>query len=317
MATTTVEPKARKRRRKTRTKNISPLPPLVASHFKADQINLTPGKENVLCPSCETWTPITGVLGTPVLVPHHTTPYHDRTATPRRCSNTNRRIALDIAADAWREQLVERAEVSASVASRRSTKVLPKPKSTPAPAASQIRPVPLNAEQVRRTFRQHQERCLACKGEATDRNGQTLPCPDGERLAITFLRLFRQEPKRQAVREFFARERRRFDREYTKAASTREAGWAAVLPAVQSADQLRRTVPQAMRPAEGPEVPRVRLAPRQAAEQPVGGQLRCERCGATETSLAGAVATGWCRITRRPHCGRCAARFPAWTRTSF
>ncbi|MFJ3600964.1 hypothetical protein ACIPRU_31305 [Streptomyces sp. NPDC090126] len=317
MATPTVEPKARKRRRKTRTKNVSPLEPLVASKLKTSEINLTPGKEHVLCPACTCWTPITGVLGTPVLVPHHTTPYHDGTPNPRRCSNSNRRIVLNTAPEAWREQMVERTEVSASVASRRPTKVLPKPKAHRAPAASQLTPVPLSAEQVRVLFRRHQERCLACKGEATDRAGQTLPCRDGERLAVTFLRLIRQEPKRLAVREFFSRERRRFDREYAGAAPKREAGWAAVLPAVQNADQSRRAVPQGAQPAEGPEVPLDRLVPRQAAEQPQAGPHTCERCGAAESSLTSAVAAGWCRIARRSHCGRCAARFPAWTRIPF
>ncbi|MEU2762963.1 hypothetical protein [Streptomyces sp. NPDC007094] len=317
MATPTVEPKARKRRRKTRTKNVSPLEPLVASKLKTSEINLTPGKEHVLCPACTCWTPITGVLGTPVLVPHHTTPYHDRTPNPRRCSNSNRRIVLNTAPEAWREQMVERTEVSASVASRRPTKVLPKPKAHGAPAASQLTPVPLSAEQVRVLFRRHQERCLACKGEATDRAGQTLPCRDGERLAVTFLRLIRQEPKRLAVREFFSRERRRFDREYAGAAPKREAGWAAVLPAVQTADQSRRAVPQGEQPAEGPEVPLDHMVPRQAAEQPQAGPHTCERCGAAESSLASAVAAGWCRIARRAHCGRCAGRFPAWTRIPF
>ncbi|MFJ8769886.1 hypothetical protein [Streptomyces clavifer] len=314
MATTTVEPQARKRRRKTRTKNISPLPALLASELTASQIDLTPGKEHVFCPACSNWTPITGVLGTPVLVPHHTTPYHDPTTTPRRCSNTNRRITLDTAIGTWRADLAERTQASPTVASRRPTKVLPKPKAHPAPAASQLAPVPLSAEQVRRMFRQHQEQCLACRGEARDRAGQKLPCRDGERLAVTFLRLLRQEPKRQAVREFFARERRRFDREYAGATPKRGAGWAAVLPAVQNADQLRRAVPQGTHPTDGPEVP---LVPRQAAAQPERGQLMCERCGATESSLVDAVAAGWHRITRRLHCGRCADRFPAWTRTSF
>ncbi|MEU3720776.1 hypothetical protein [Streptomyces californicus] len=317
MDTPTVEPKARKRRRKTRTKNVSHLEPLVASKFKTSEINLTPGKEHVVCPACKCWTPITGVLCKPVLVPHHTTPYHDRTTTPRRCSSSNRRIILNIAPDAWREQLAERTEVSASVATRRAKKVLPKPTAHPAPAASQLTPVPLSAEQVRVRFRRHQERCLACRGEATDRAGQVLPCRDGERLAVTFLRLVRQEPKRLAVREFFARERRRFDREYGGAAPKREAGWAAVLPAVQNADQSRRAVPQGAQPAEGPEVPLDRLVPRQVADRPDGGPLTCERCGAAESSLADAVAAGWCRITRRSHCGRCAGRFPAWTRTPF
>ncbi|MFJ2915052.1 hypothetical protein ACIO8F_37950 [Streptomyces sp. NPDC087228] len=317
MATTTVEPKARKRRQKTRTKNVSPLPAIIASQLKANQINLTPGQEHVICPDCKTWTPITGVLGTPVLVPHHTTPYHDRTTTPRRCSSSNRRIALDTAIDAWRAELTERTEVSATVASRRPTKVLPKPKTNGVAAASQLKPAPLSAEQVRRVFRRHQEQCLACMGEAKDQTGRTLSCPDGERLAVTVLRLFRQEPKRQAIREFFARERRRFDREYAGAAPKREAGWAAVLPAVQNADQLRRAVPQDARPTEGPEVPLDHLVPRQAPAQPEKGRLKCGHCGATESSLVDAVAAGWCRIIRRPHCGRCVNRFPAWTRTSF
>ncbi|MFD5342204.1 hypothetical protein ACFWJY_00155 [Streptomyces anulatus] len=318
MATPTVEPKARKRRRKTRTKTVSPLPAIIASKLKTSEINLTPGKEHVVCPACKCWTPITGVLGrTPVLVPHHTTPYHDRTTNPRRCSSSNRRIVLNTEVEAWQEQLAERTEVSSTVASRRATKVLPKPKAHPAPAASQLTPVPLSAEQVRKAFRRHQERCLACKGEATDRAGQTLPCRDGERLAVTFLRLVRQEPKRLAIREFFARERRRFDREYAVAAPKREAGWAAVLPAVQTADQSRRTVPQGAWPAEGPEVPLDHLVPRQAAEQPEQGPLTCAHCGTTESSLTSAVAAGWCRITRRSHCGRCSARFPAWTRIPF
>ncbi|MFD8955409.1 hypothetical protein ACFXKH_36300, partial [Streptomyces caelestis] len=97
----------------------------------------------------------------------------------------------------------------------------------------------------------------------------------------------------------------------------RRAEWAAALHRVRQADQMRRTVPQGAQPAEGPEVPLDHLVPRQAAEQPEAGPLTCERCGATESSLTSAVAAGWCRITRRSHCGRCAERFPAWTRIPF
>ncbi|MFI8200458.1 hypothetical protein ACIF6K_28735 [Streptomyces sp. NPDC085942] len=244
MATTTAQPTARKRRRKTRTKNVSHLPPLVASQFKADEIDLTPGKEHVRCPACETWAPITGVLGTPLLVPHHTAPYHDRTTAPRRrCLNTHRRIVLDVEVEAWQEQMVERTEASASVASRRATKVLPKPVSP-----------------------------------QTDR-------------------VLRGRDERGPV--------------------TRRVEWAGVLYRVRQADQRRAAVPQGANPAEGPEVPLDHLVPRQAAEQPEKGPLTCEHCGAAESGLADAVAAGWCRITRRPHCGRCAERFPAWTRTSF
>ncbi|MFD8732001.1 hypothetical protein [Streptomyces sp. NPDC059611] len=97
----------------------------------------------------------------------------------------------------------------------------------------------------------------------------------------------------------------------------RRAEWAAALYRVRQADQRRAAVPQGAQPAEGPEVPLDHLVPRQAAEQPEQGPLTCERCGATESSLTSAVAAGWCRITRRSHCGRCAERFPAWTRIPF
>ncbi|MFE1499901.1 hypothetical protein ACFW89_33045, partial [Streptomyces albidoflavus] len=103
MSTTLVTPEtpaARKRRRKTRTKNVSHLPPLVASQLKASQIDLTPGKEHLVCAACERWTPITGVQGTPKLVPHHTG--RAGTAEPRRCSNTNRRVVIDIDITQWR-----------------------------------------------------------------------------------------------------------------------------------------------------------------------------------------------------------------------
>jgi hypothetical protein len=257
MSTTPVMPKARKRRRKTRTKTVSHRPPIIASDLKANEIDLAPGKEHLVCPDCSTWVPITGMLGTPKLVPHHTG--RAAAAAPRRCTDgSNRRIIIDIEVDAWRTTLIEAVPTTAS---RRATKVLPKPKMAPAPAASQIRPAPLSAEQVRQVFRTHQQRCSACKGEAAGRDGQSLPCRDGERLAVTFLRLLRQEPKRQAVRDFFARERRRFDRQYA-AAAKRTGGWAAVLPAAQEADTRRAQLPVGDAPLGAPPVPVETLHPR-------------------------------------------------------
>ncbi|MFA0845495.1 MULTISPECIES: hypothetical protein [Streptomyces] len=257
MITTPATPKASKRRRKTRTSNVNHRPPVIASKLKVNEIDLTPGKEHLVCPDCSTWVPITGMLGTPKLVPHHTG--RAKTAEPRRCTaGSNRQVTIDVAADAWRTQLTELIEATPTVASRRATKVLPKPKVKPAPAASQVKPAPLSAEQVRQAFRQHQQQCLACKGEAKNRDGQPLPCPDGERLAVTYLRLLRQEPRRQAVREFFARERRRFDRQYAAAAPAKRASeWAAVLPKVKDADTRRSQVPVGGRPTEARSAPLV------------------------------------------------------------
>ncbi|MFB7982980.1 hypothetical protein [Streptomyces vinaceus] len=255
MITTPGMPKASKRRRKTRTSNVNHRPPVIASKLKVAELDLTPGKEHLVCPDCSTWVPITGMLGTPKLVPHHTG--RAKTAEPRRCAaGSNRQVTIDVEADALRTQLIEGAPTAAS---RRATKVLPKPKVKPAPAATQIKPAPLSAEQVRRVFREHQQQCLACKGEAKNRDGQTLPCPDGERLAVTYLRLLRQEPKRQALRDFFARERRRFDRQYAAAAPAKRASeWAAVLPKVKDADTRRSQLPVGDRPTDARNVP---LAP--------------------------------------------------------
>ncbi|MFF0087391.1 hypothetical protein ACFYR1_48285 [Streptomyces canus] len=257
--TTPAMPKARKRRRKTRTPNVNTRPPIIASDLRANEIDLAPGKEHLVCPDCSTWVPITGMLGTPKLVPHHTG--RAKAAEPHRCTaGSNRQVTIDVEVDAWRMMLTEAIPTTAS---RRATKVLPKPKVKPTLAVSQIRAAPLSAEQVRRAFRQHQQQCPACKGEATGRDGQLLPCHDGERLAVTFLRLYRQEPMRQAVREFFARERRRFDRQYAAAApAKRTSEWAAVLKKVKDADTRRAELPAGDAPLGAPPVPLKTLHPK-------------------------------------------------------
>ncbi|MEU7031419.1 hypothetical protein AB0A60_32585 [Streptomyces sp. NPDC046275] len=251
MTDKTAQPAAKKRRRKTRTKNVSPLPAIIVSQLKFNELDLTPGKEHLVCPECRTWTPVTGTRGTTKLVPHHTTPYHHSTTSPRRCSSSNRAVVLDVEVGAWRTQLVEAAP---TVASRRATKVLPKPKTSTASAPSQLRPAPLSAESVRVVFARHRQACAACGAEVTGRDRQLQLCPDGERLAVTYLRLLRQEPRRKAQRDFFARERRRFDRQYA-ARGKRAAEWAAVLPAVQAADTRRAEVPAGEGPAEARDVP--------------------------------------------------------------
>lgn len=259
--TTTAIPTARKRCRKTRTKKVNPRPPIVASALAANEIDLAPGREHLVCPECRTWCPITGMNGTPKLVPHHS----DRAGTPnpRRCTaGSDRLVIIDIAVDDWRMTLIE---ARPTTASRRATKVLPKPKATPVPAASQLKPAPLKAETVRQAFRQHQQQCRACKGEITGRDGLPLPCRDGERLAVTFLRLLRQEPRRRAVRDFFAQERRRFDRKYAAAAPTRAAQWDAVRPQVADADTRRTQLPTGDAPKESPAVPLTTLHPGHSA----------------------------------------------------
>lgn len=258
MTTTPAMPKARKRHGKTRTPQVNHRPPIIASTLKANQLDLSPDKEHLVCPDCSTWCPITGMLGTPKLVPHHSG--RADTAEPRRCTaGSNRRVTIDVEVSDWRTELIEAVPTTTA---RRATKVLPKPKTKPTPAASQIKPAPLSAETIRQAFRQHQQQCPACKGEATSRDGEPLSCRDGARLAATFLRLLRQEPKRRAIREFLARERRRFDRQYAAAAPVkRTSEWAAVLPAVKAANTQRAHLPAGDAPTEGSSVPLTTLHP--------------------------------------------------------
>ena len=254
MATTTVEPKARKRRRKTRTKNVSSLPPLHASEFTASQIDLTPGKEHIVCPACTCWTPITGVFGTPVLVPHHTSPYHDHTATPRRCSNTNRRIILDdTVTEAWRAELAERAEDSAAVASRRPTKVVPRPKRGPAPtpvhrlaehgpqgAPALPRLISL-LERARHAVDRHRAACPLCKAGGRCDAGRALEFRFAETNAsctIAREQLHHHQKHRRGVSAAAPKQRR--------------SQWAAVLPAVRDTDTRRATVPAVSGRPEAP-----------------------------------------------------------------
>ncbi|MGW2964956.1 hypothetical protein ACWDGI_41825 [Streptomyces sp. NPDC001220] len=260
--TTTATPTARKRCRKTRTKRVNPLPPIVLSTFPANEIDLAPGREHMVCPECRTWCPITGMNGTPKLVPHHTDPAG--TPNARRCTaGSDRQVDIDITLEDWRTRLIE---ARPTTASRRATKVLPKPKTTSTPAASQLTPAPLTVETVRRVFRQHQQQCRACSGEITGRDGLPLPCRDGECLAVTFLRMLRQEPRRRAVRDFFAQERRRFDRQYAADAFAQRASqWATVLPKVRDADTTRAQLPAGDAPTDSPAVPLTTLHPARSA----------------------------------------------------
>jgi hypothetical protein len=314
---------ASKRRRKTRTKTTSSLPPIVVSALSANCIDLTPGKEHLACPDCGTWCPVTGMQGTPKLVPHHTE--RAGTSNPHRCGSSNRLVTVDVEIGVWHAELIE---ATPTTASRRATKVLRKPKTPRPPAINTMTPAPLTAEASRVMFRRHQERCAACAGHATSRTGELLPCPDGERLAVTYLRLMRQEPRRLKMREFFARERSRFDRQYAAQARKGQADqWAKSTPAarntvakrsgtaVEEANNTRQTIrPGAVSELRGVDVP---LTPPAREPHPAPTGPTCTRCSTTETDLDHAVAAGWQLVRRRLHCGPCASGFPAWMTTQI
>lgn len=238
MSVSSETPVARKRVKRIRTRRVNDQSALKISTLHPNDIDLMPGTESLICPDCETWVPITNFgCRRPRLVPHHTEPAGSPNA--RRCENGSLRLVdVDLTLAEWQHRL---GEAIIANASRRRTPVRRKPKTPPVPATTQVVPTPISADMVRRAFRAHQAECKACQGTATDRDGNVLACPDGLRLAGTYLRLLRQEPERRALRVFFEQERERFDRDYERrSARGRVADWAAQQKATTGSEQLAK-----------------------------------------------------------------------------
>ncbi|WLQ53783.1 hypothetical protein P8A21_40355 (plasmid) [Streptomyces poriferorum] len=227
--TTTATPTAKRRKTRTRTKRVSNRPAIVVSKLLPNLIDLLPGTESLVCPDCETWCPITGQNGaTPKLVPHHTN--SAGTSEARRCSGSNRRVLLDLTIPQWHQLL---ADAIKETSSRRATKVLRKPRSAPALATSQMTPPPITLETTRKAYRAHTKGCGTCTGQ--------IRCAEGRRLAETYVRVVRQEPRRQQIRAAVARERARFDRLYVaRAAKSRAAEWAMQAETKVKANELAK-----------------------------------------------------------------------------
>lgn len=251
MTTTCAVSTAKKRKTKTRTKHVSPLPALALSSLFPQHIDLGPGTESLVCPDCTTWCPITGHDSlTPKLVPHHTRPAG--TVQPRRCKGTNRRIQLDLTVAEWQQRLTE---AITETAARSATTVLSKPQTAPTPAVSQLTPAPATPATAHKAYRAHVTQCSTCTGPSR--------CAVGRRLVDTVERLERQEPRRRRVREFFARERARFDRVHAVAAKkARDAEWAAQARTAATRGELAKRSGTALedlnnvcRAFQGPELP--------------------------------------------------------------
>jgi hypothetical protein len=204
------------RKRKTRTKAVSNLPALHLSSLLMSEIELIPGKEHMVCPACRTWCPITGLVGTPKLVPHHTEPVDSDVIDRKRCRNSNRVIVLDISLETWRRR---RAEGTAETSSRRSTRVLRKPK---VPAATPIHRIQKQSPKLIEAA-SHRKTCLACT--------ETTWCAKGKKLAD----VAREAERRDAAVEQMRTRRIR---------EQHPAEWAKYLPAVEATNTRRRAVPE-------------------------------------------------------------------------
>ncbi|MDW4917372.1 hypothetical protein [Streptomyces californicus] len=283
-------------------------PALKASEIPPQNLNLRQSEhQSIVCPDCDSWHP----LYRKMIKTHHLD-REVRAGRAPRCPGSAQLIDMDISVEQWGERMLA---ADSTATGRRSARQHYKPLAQPPTPIYRLadrgpqgtptlyRLLPL-LESARHAVDQHRTVCSLCTGGGRCETGRALEVRFAETQAsCTIAREQLHRPERQQGGR--------------AAAPTRRSEWAGVLHQVRQADQRRRTMPEGAAPAKVPEVPLDRLVPRQVADRPDEGPLTCERCGAAESSLADALDAGWCRITRRPHCGSCASRFPAWTRTPF
>lgn len=229
-----------------RSKRTNGEKPIRTSKFPRQHVNLRPGEEAVVCRLCTREMRLLGTGTTRKVRPHRAQDTDHGRHAPR-CDGSDQLIIVDLTLEEWQRR---QAEAAADAKSRKPTSVRRKPKLPTTPPAPEVRPSPISAESARQTYTTHRARCAACTGRRH--------CTDGERLADTYLRLLRQEPRRRPAREAGVRERERFERKRTsrKPANRAAAEWKSVLPAVEQTDTQRaQQATGATSTAKGPDLP--------------------------------------------------------------
>ncbi|WP_329453189.1 hypothetical protein OG894_42075 (plasmid) [Streptomyces sp. NBC_01724] len=196
MSVPTLEPAARMRRSRTRTRKVSARPALVLSSLKPHQYDLRPTCTSLICPDCKTWCPITGIQAkVQKLVPHHAGTAHEDKAI--RCSGSHRRVTVDVTYEAW----LRRLETGfAETDGRRSARQHYKPLPAPAKPVAKMTPVPLNAADALTAYGEHLKNCrMAARCDGTRR------CADGVQLAALYEQLQRTQPRRDREHQEEAR----------------------------------------------------------------------------------------------------------------
>ncbi|MFH9749008.1 hypothetical protein ACH4MN_31810 [Streptomyces anulatus] len=170
-----VQTVSQERKRRTRSRTISPLPPIVISKLSAHEYDLDPACISLVCPSCRTWVPIRVAAtdrATAKLAPHHTEPAG--TEDPIRClPGSHRLVTIDVNVAKWSRRLEQGV---AETSGRRADRVIRKPQVRPAPAVMQIVGGLVDDRTARRMNEIHVRGCTTCSA--------TRPrCADGRRLA--------------------------------------------------------------------------------------------------------------------------------------
>ncbi|MER8268021.1 hypothetical protein ABT007_27920 [Streptomyces griseus] len=172
-----VQSVSQKRKRKTRSRTISPLPPIVISRLPPHEYDLDPASISLVCPSCRTWVPIRVAeteRATAKLSPHHTEPAG--TDDPARCLlGSHRLVTIDVRIARWSRRLEQGV---AETNGRRADRVVRKPQPMPTPAVMQIVSGLFDDKTSRTLHEAHVKSCTTC-------STTTPRCVDGQRLAAT------------------------------------------------------------------------------------------------------------------------------------
>ncbi|MFC8705906.1 hypothetical protein ACFUIV_27525 [Streptomyces anulatus] len=166
---------SQKRKRRTRSRAISPLPPIVVSKLPPHEYDLDPASISLVCPTCRTWVPIRVAeteRATAKLLPHHTEPAG--TEDPVRCLlGSHRLVTIDVNVARWSRWLEQGV---AETSGRRADRVVRKPQPMPTPAVMQIVDGLVDDRTARKMDELHVRGCTTC-------SATTPRCAEGRRLA--------------------------------------------------------------------------------------------------------------------------------------
>ncbi|MFB6814318.1 hypothetical protein ACFCV8_07205 [Streptomyces sp. NPDC056347] len=183
-----VETVSRERKRRTRSRTISHLDPIVVSKLPAHEYDLDPACISLVCPSCRTWVPIRVAAtkrATAKLVPHHTETAG--TEDPVRCPGSHRLVTINVTVATWSRRLEEGISETNG---RRADRVIRKPQPMPTPAVVQIVGGLVDDKTARTLHQVHVKSCTTC-------SATTPRCADGRRLAHLAAHTQRTAPLRR------------------------------------------------------------------------------------------------------------------------
>ncbi|MEU4180969.1 hypothetical protein [Streptomyces sp. NPDC026589] len=187
-----IQTASQKRKRRTRSRTISPLPPIVVSKLSPAEYDLDPASISLVCPTCRTWVPIRVAdteRATAKLVPHHTEPAG--TEDPDRCLlGSHRLVTIDVNVAKWSRRLEQGV---AETSGRRADRVVRKPQPMPTPAVMQIVGGLVDDKTARKLHESHVKNCTTC-------SPTTSRCADGRRLAHLAAHTQRTAPIRRKRR---------------------------------------------------------------------------------------------------------------------